>query len=99
MKKSSIHYVMSLHKGYWFSRSTMDFFKTRLSPSLVYETDDGKYIFFVSSDQWGSFPRFYNINKLTVSTGDIETVEGGPETAYTKNQAKSRMLALIREYE
>lgn len=76
--------VRRKHSGHWFDADTMRFFRSRVG-SKAYESNDGRYRFFVSSEQFeynGSYregyayhsePRFYSV-RVQLPDGGIETV-------------------------
>lgn len=61
--------------GYWFSPSTLRFFRSRYSQTA---TKVGNKAYFVSSEQFTDGerkdPRRYTVRVCDLSTGDIETV-------------------------
>ena len=67
--------IVSAHKGCYFSKSTMRFFRSRLS-ARVHDGPGG--IFFVTSEKRTGFsapdgPRLYSVRQFFPETHDIQT--------------------------
>ena len=66
--------VRRAHRGYWFSPDTLRFFRSRVG-ATAYESNDGRYRFFVSSEQFDyASPRLYTVRVQNTETGAIGTV-------------------------
>lgn len=71
------------HRGHWFDPGTLRFFRSRVARH-AYESNDGRYRFFVSSEQHAyrdpySYtlhrdPRLYSVRVQDTVTGAIDTV-------------------------
>ena len=67
------HYVKKT-KGYWFTKSSMAFFNSKVNEKLFYKPETKK-ILFISSERFDSnTPRRYSIREYNTETGSIETV-------------------------
>lgn len=71
--------VRRAHRGHWFDPGTLRFFGSRVG-SVAYESTDGRFRFFVSSERYRSMMpawdgrRFYSVRVQRVESGDIDTV-------------------------
>lgn len=84
------------HKGHWFSKDSMRFFKSRVCEE-VYESNDGLLVYFVSSEQHDKYPRLYSVRVYNVQNDSIKTVgefQGYSTALRAKNQAKRLAKAL-----
>lgn len=68
----TLQQLKNMHKGYFFSESTMRFFNSRIGET-IYEGKGG--IFFVTSEKfdWKS-PRLFTVRQYIRETDSIETV-------------------------
>lgn len=67
----SIEDIKRHHRGHWFDKETMRFFKSRVY-SDIYPGKDGK-VYFVSSEQGPVGNRGYSIRRYDVATDCIST--------------------------
>src|SRR5512139_2521796 len=98
MEMSAAFYTISMYTvkreyeqnngGYWFSKDTMRFFRSRLSDHAYIHPTRGR-AFFVSSEQnhgfGGPYPRLYTVRMYDLITGDINEAPG-----HTFQEYKSR---------
>lgn len=102
----SMDEVRRKHTGHWFDKDTMRFFRSRVG-SVAYESNDGAYRFFVSSEKheysggeregyaYHSEPRLYSVHVQRVADGSINTVgefQGYRTRSAAENVAKGYAL-------
>lgn len=83
---------------YWFEAGTMRFFRSRVG-AYAYATKDGRYAYFVSSEQfsWDS-PRLYTVRVQDRATGQIDTV-GEFQQYASRSGADKRAQKLVQDYD
>jgi hypothetical protein len=81
--------IKNHHKGHWFSKDTMRFFKSRVSGPVYCSK---KACYFVSSESFNGTDRFYTVRKYNPKTKDINTV--GEFNVLSKSEAFSQALEL-----
>lgn len=76
----SVNDIKRKHKGFWFSKDTMRFFKSKLVQD-VFPANKGK-VYFVSSEKGPDMVRKFSVRCYNLATDSISTVGefGGYET-------------------
>jgi hypothetical protein len=91
MEIVSINEIINMHRGHFFSKSALVFFKSRL-PEVGYRKDD--IIYFITSEKSPvQFQRLYSIRVMDTK-GNINTL-GEFQGYKTLKQAKSAMASLL----
>lgn len=91
--KVSIERAKNCHKGHWFDKGSMRFFKSR-PPQYAYYTPKENAYYFISSEAFsGSQNRKYTIRRVNVSSGEISSVT--EFNTLTKSQAKSQLAKIL----
>lgn len=67
------HYELKTPGGYWFSPSTMKFFRTKIYDGLWY-TPDSRVLFITSEQRESGEPRRYTVREYSPTTGDIRSL-------------------------
>lgn len=66
--------VRRAHRGHWFDRDTLRFFRSRVA-EYGYGSADGARVYFVSSERFDDrSPRLYSVRVCVLATGSIDTV-------------------------
>jgi hypothetical protein len=75
MVNHSTEDIKRAHQGHWFDANTMRFFSSRVYED-AYRTEDGRYSFFVTSEQnkWVDGPRLYSVRIYDWNQDNIGTV-------------------------
>lgn len=77
--------IKTQHRGFWFNRDTMRFFRSRVS-QITYYAPKKNLIYFVSSEKYDdSSPRLYTIRSYCPTKDSIETVGEFQQYKYLKS--------------
>jgi hypothetical protein len=92
--------IINTHKGHWFSKDTMHFFKSRLSDSAWTNEGDpykgeAKTLYFVSTEKGPNGPRRATIRAYNVERDSIETLGEFQEYA-TPGKAFAQILKMLK---
>jgi hypothetical protein len=80
---------------HYFDKSTMQFFKSRVSKTALYNRDSG-IAYFITSEQFEKQSRKYSIRKINMHTGNIETV-GEFGEFNTRLEAWQNIIKILKE--
>lgn len=73
MRILDIEEIKGLHKGYFFSKSAVNFFKSRVAKQ-GYQNEITGDVYFTTSEQCPNSERKYTVRKLVAATGSVNTV-------------------------